>query len=695
MKKSGFRLAGLSAAGWTVLALLGHAGHRGQESGLEAADKLFSRPYVDVDEWREEPVRHRFIHGGFQGTDARFSFCFPPKESYRGRFFHYIAPAPGSEHEGTKGRGPENRVLFAISNGAYFIQTNLGGLTPAGGDPSIGGYRVSAAAARYSREIAAKIYGPHRPYGYAFGGSGGAYRTIACAENTAGVWDGFVPFVPGSPAAIPNVFSVRMLALRKLRGKFPLIVDSLEPGGSGDPYAVLNPEERAALLEASRMGFPVRSWFNFETIGFGAFPILMDLVKQTDPSYFDKDFWSTPGYAGADPGSDVQRARFRGRVTISRILRREPSLQAGTGPADGVDTAWQRGREFPAGFEIEEALPPDAVPARARVDSGLASGAEFLALRAEGKRIWIDAGLAGFYGGQPLAARLGRVQAGDRLWIDNSDFLAAQYYHRHQVPSAEFAVWNQFRGPDGRPAAPQRPALLGPGFARSAGGSIQSGRIRGKMIVVAALWDQDAFPWQADWYAGRVREALGQRFDDSFRLYYVDRALHGDVESQQNPRQTVSYLGVLHQALLDVSDWVERGKAPPASTKYSVVDGQVLVPDSARERLGLQPVVRLTANGGRRAEVKAGEPVKLTAFVEVPPGAGSIIAAEWSFGDGSAYVSAPLGKPSPRVTVRTRHRFERPGTYFVTLRAIAHRRAERNAVFGRIQTLDRVRVVVH
>ncbi len=212
------------------------------------------------------------------------------RHKYRGRFYRYIAPAPGSENEGVKGQGPDNRVAFAITHGAYFIETNLGGLKAAFGDPTVGGYRVSAAAARFSRQLASKLYGPHRPYGYAFGGSGGAYRTIACAENTTGVWDGFVPYVPGSPVAIPNVFSVRMLALRTLREKFPLIVDALEPGGNGNPYAGLIPEEKAVLREVTQMGFPIHSWFNHETIGLGAFPILLDSVMEAEAAYFQKDF---------------------------------------------------------------------------------------------------------------------------------------------------------------------------------------------------------------------------------------------------------------------------------------------------------------------------------------------------------------------------------------------------------------------
>ena len=58
----------------------------------------------------------------------------------------------------------------------------------------IGGYRPNAAAAKFSRRVAAALYGDDVPTrGYLYGGSGGAYQTIGGAEHTQGVWDGFVP----------------------------------------------------------------------------------------------------------------------------------------------------------------------------------------------------------------------------------------------------------------------------------------------------------------------------------------------------------------------------------------------------------------------------------------------------------------------------------------------------------------------
>lgn len=46
-------------------------------------DPQFANPYIDVDEWWDKPVKHHYIHGGFEGTLTRFCFYFPPEETYR------------------------------------------------------------------------------------------------------------------------------------------------------------------------------------------------------------------------------------------------------------------------------------------------------------------------------------------------------------------------------------------------------------------------------------------------------------------------------------------------------------------------------------------------------------------------------------------------------------------------------------
>lgn len=668
-------------------------------------DPLFKEPYVDTDEWRDSPVRHRYVHGGFKGTDTRFSFYFPPKEQYQGRFFQYITPVPDSETLSQGASGEEDKIGFSIASGAYFVETNGGGSTgvgrPGGGtEPTIGAYRANAASAQYSRVIAARIYGQHRPFGYAFGGSGGAYRTIGGIENTEGVWDGVVPYVVGSPMAIPNVFTVRMHAMRVLKGKFPQIIDALEPGGSGDMYAGLNTEEKEALREVTRLGFPPKSWFGYKTMGVHGFVAVYQGIVMADKQYFDNDFWKVPGYLGANPPASLLKARLQKTSKIKKGIPEDEAVKMGLmEPMSGrergtADLAWkslgQVEGTMPVAFQLEDVLPDiDFLGGDLIIKTGAAAGKTLQLRQISGDKV-----ILGATDRRVLAV----IKPGDEVGVDNSNFLAAQTYHRHQVPGREYRVWDLFRGPDGKPVYPQRPVLLGPLFTRAASGAVPTGKFMGKMIVVESLWDREAFPWQADWYRSKVKESLGNGADDHFRLWYVDHALHGDATKQEDPTRTISYLGVLQQALRDLSAWVEKGIDPPATTTYKVEDGQVVIPTTAAERKGIQPVVTVKANGGARTEVQVGKPVTFTAVIEVPPHTGKVVAAEWDFeGAGNFPVVGQLtdaNASGTRVTVKTTYGFAKRGTYFPALRAASQRQGDAKTPYARIQNLGRVRVVV-
>ena len=669
---------------------------------LVGADPLFKQPYIDVDEWRDTPTRHRYVHGGFKSTDTRFSFYFPPRARYRGHFFQYITPVPDSETLSQGNRGEEDRIGFSLASGAYFIETNGGGpagmaMPGSGVDPSIAGYRANAAAARYSRLVAQQIYGTKRPYGYAFGGSGGAFRTLGGIENTEGVWDGVVPYVVGSPMAIPNVFSVRMHAMRVLKDRFPRIVDAMDAGGSGDMYEGLDEEEAGALREVTRMGFPPQSWFGYKTMGVHAFTVLYPGIVQADPQYFI-DFWQVPGYLGANPPQSLLAARIQHRTTIRLTINEAEAGRRGlevshlTGQARGTaDKAWQAMQDaaakIPVAFQLTDAPPKvEFLGGDLIILTGAAAG-----MKVSLRQIVGDVVIVGVADPKVLSL----IASGDQVQVDNSNFLAAQTYHRHQVPGPDYSVWDQFRGPDGKPIYPQRPVLLGPLFAANASGSVQNGKFQGKMILIENLWDREAFPWQADWYRAKVRQNLGDRLDDHFRLWFVDHALHGDSTKQEDPTYTVSYLGVLQQALRDLASWVEKGQPPPQSTSYKMADGQVMVPATAAERNGIQPVIVVEANGHARAEVAVGEPVTLTARIDVPKQAGSIVSAEWDLdGSGSYGIKADVNETQASSSLKLVHSFDKAGTYFVTLRAASQRDGNRETPFTRVQNLGRARVVV-
>lgn len=658
-------------------------------------DTNFQKPYIDIDEWRDGGVHYHYIHGGFEGTEVRFSLYFPEKDNYKGRFFHFMAPVQGSEDASQALNGEEDKIAFAITHGAYFVESNMGG--PSANNTTI--YQTSAAVAEYSRKIAAKLYGPHRPFGYIYGGSGGGFKSMSCFENT-NVWDGAVPFVIGSPMAIPNVFTARAHALRILRNKLPLIADAMEPGGSGDIYTGLNQEEREALEEVTKMGFPTRVWFSHEYVGLGALPIFVPVMEQADPQYF-KDFWTVPGYLGADPTSSAVRDRIQYKTVITEAHLISNKINEKDEKETGVDDAWQRFKSiditlFQPWVRLESVPVGDVYLTGANIVfiSGEAVGCKIPLDRLEGDKAYVGEG----FGVEGMLEILEKVKPGDEVMLDNSNFIAVQTYHRHQVPLNDFEVWNQFRDAEGKPLYPQRPFLLGPTIARGGAGSIQSGRFKGKMIVVATLLDESAFPWQADWYRSKVKEVLGDSESDSFRLWFIDNAMHGDHTHSPDELHLVSYLGALHQALLDISEWVERGTTPPNSSEYSVSDGQVFVTLNANERKGIQPVVALKANGVECTVVEAGEPVYFTAEVVVPFHAGKLTSAEWSFEGEDDYPVkgefASINSDGAIATVEAKYIFSKPGTYFPVLRVKSNRKGDLNNLFAQVKNISRVRVIV-
>jgi hypothetical protein len=631
-------------------------------------DPVLNQPYTDVDERRtttdpatDVTVSYRYIHGGFTGTNTRFSLYFPEPSQYRGRFFQSTYPTLSQED------ASPTTIAFAISHGAYVVSTNNNGGLPAG--LPLAAYRANAAAAKHSRVVAEQVYGEiDRPRGHIYGGSGGAYQTIGAVENTERVWDGSVPFVPGTPNSIPSYQAMQLLGLRVLHDDLPRIVDALEPGGSGRPYAGLGAEERAVLREATRLGFPLRGWWDHRALTGGSFSAVQGGVRALDPTYVN-DFWTDPGYEGGEPS--VRAARVQQDATVVGLT--------GT-PTSGVELSRVAPGELLTGAELT-------------ITSGPAAGGTLTIANVTGNRVT-------FAGADPNVT--GAIQAGDTVRIDNSWSLALQYYPRHQVPSADMYGWNQYRDAEGDPLYPQRP-LVGPTFAASTGGSVATGRFHGKMIMLGSLVDIEAFPWSADWYRTQARAAQGDALGDNFRLWYMDNAGHTEPRSTYANTHIVDYQGEIQQALLDLDAWVAEGAPPPDSTIYDVdSDNQVRVPANAAHRRGAQPVVTLSATASRahpragRVDVAVGQPVRFSAEAQAPPRTGEIVSAEWDFeGTGTYPDHARIRHTRRTVHLDATHTFTRPGTYFPVVRVTSQRDGDQATPYTRIPNLARVRVVVH
>lgn len=676
-------------------------------------DEQFSNGYIDIDEERTRrldngtELPYRYMHGGFKGTPVRFSFCYPSKEAYEGRFYQYLSPFPGPEEElaSLPVTGEDDKSAFCLTHGAYYVESNMGSSARhANSDDNTMTHRSSAAAAEFSRVMAQKVYGyEHRPYGYVYGGSGGGYRTIACIENT-NAFDGAAPYVIGSPYAIPNCQTTRAYAERILRNKMPQIIDAIDAGGSGDPYAVLTEEEAAVLREVTLFGYPLKSWFASADLNDGALPVLAPGVKAMDPAYFE-DYWKVPGYLGADPQGNAVKDRICMDSKVRLVYVPEVKGQMLEGKIDtrnGVNDAWKKmvssselGTE--PWIELEEVPEGENLylkGAEITFTTGKATGKRLQIGRVEEKRIYITEG----FGMDPILETLSLLEQGDEVHLDNSDYIAIQTYHRHQVPTPDYKAWDQFRDGEGNPLYPQQRTLVGPVFCGNGPGCKQNGLVQGKILIVAALMDEQAYPWQADWYRRKIASVHDGNDKDYCRLWYMDNVLHDDQTASANELYATTYLSGLKQALVDLAAWVEKGVEPLPSSNYRVNVGQVEVPESAKERGGIQPVVHLLANDSKCAHVKAGEAVIFTARAEVPEGAGSLTSVEWSFeGEEDFPYKGEFEFPDGcdrRGEAKAEHRFEKTGTYFVVVRVRSQREGKKDDLFTQVRNIDRVRVVV-
>ena len=656
-------------------------------------DLLLTKPFIDAEEPRTRGgTPFTYVHGGFEGTNVKFMFCFPEKDKYEGRFYHFLSPAPGPDEEiaslSPKREGMTDHIVFALTHGAYFVESNMGASSNFGAnsDPTIL-YRSSAAVAEYSREVATRLYGCSRPFGYVYGGSGGGFKTCSCIENTS-AFDGAVPYVTAAPVALPNIMTVGAHAARILRNKMEWIADVTEPGSDHDVHSGLNDEEKAAFDEVTRMGFPPQSWAmyamaaKFGMGGGGSFGLFAPQVRMIDPEYFS-DFWTKAGYLGTEPDSSALRDRVKCEAVIRSIYI--PEKIAKTSGIDGrnaAGNAWEKmiDSRFAGNPVIEvENLPELSYPVgiNIRFLDGESAGAE-AGVKAIAGNMLI---LSQTFLGSILEETLTKAKPGDVILLDNSDSIAIQTYHRHQVPTPDFTVWDQFRNADGTPKYPQRENQLCMGFAYNGAGSIQNGNIQCKTLMVNCIADGGATTWMADWYRCKVRENFGADVENRFRLWCMENCGHMDSDPSTDPLREPTYLGALYRALIEVAQWVEKGKEPAPNTRYTLTDGQPSVPENAMERGGVQAAVSLMANGKRRAEVKAGETVRFTSKISLPADGERIILTEWSF-EGEDF--------TPGAT-EAEHVFKKPGTYFVSLRVQSNNRDD---CFTAIQNIDRARVVV-
>jgi hypothetical protein len=678
-------------------------------------DGFFGAPYVDADEVLEQPLSHRRIHGGFADTDTRFTFYFPTDGSYDGRL---IQPLEGAHagHETVYGSPQmDGRIGFpaAARRGAYMVESNMGHIGDdvdprAGDDPTLYGHRAAAESARFSKHVAAQIYGAPPHHAYVYGGSGGARRSPLCLENCPDVWDGALPFMgggeiaehgstrrikTGAPMAFGTMFNVQRILGRKILD----VADAVAPGGSGNPYDGLTTHQREELATLYRLGFPRGDEFIIgEPFGqIWLWTSIADMLAEQDPSYFE-NFWTTPGYVGHDQPEvvDGDLINIHGKVSrvfTARDLQELPQFAAPEFTSmRNLSVALSAGNfDLPVAVEVEGLGNGYRLGAGVRLTSGKAAGRQLYTIGSAGSVMSCDGH------GEANLLRFTGVAPGDEVHVDNRKFLAFCYFARHHL--LDEPQFEAFRV-DGRPIYPQHPApLMSPLM-----GVAYSGQFKGKLLWIHHTHDASLWPPQGVVYRDAVLNAQGEKgAAERFRLRWTENAEHMTplrIPSAPNRAANtwlIDYYSIIEQSVQDLIDWVERG-VEPAGTRFSYRDGRVSLPASASERGGIQPVVSVTANGASLARAKVGEPVTLAVQGEAPPGAGTIVEVEWDFEGAGTYPYRHEGVDgsASRVSLSTTHAYGRPGTYFATARVCSRRDGDVANPTCRIPNLAQARIVV-
>jgi hypothetical protein len=678
-------------------------------------DQYFGKPYIDRDEDREKPWPHRNVHGGFEGTDTRFTFYFPAQEEWAGRMYHPLEGAHAGHEEAFAGMmGQLMGGLPMIARlGGYMVESNCGhigdDLDPrAGADPTLYGHRAGIEAARFSKHVAKQVYGREPDYSYVWGGSGGGRRSPLHLEYCDGVYDGALPFMGGGnvephgtksrvrseqPVHFGSMFNVQRLLDG---GKLDAVIDAMQPGGTGNPFEGLTTHERGELAALYRLGYPRGDEFMIsKPMGqIWLWSSIAEMLIEEDADYFTS-FWTKPGYVGFDELQYLEKDLIDLDRPVARtVSARDLSGAEFAGPeyadtrARAIFSASNTGNwDLPIAVHVPGLGEGYRLGAGVRILTGAAAGRQLYCTQFIGDLLFCD-GRA-----EANLERFRGVAAGDMVHVDNRAFLAFCYYYRYHISDDPL---NNFLRLDGEPIYPQHDVPL----ASPLMGVPYSGQYEGKLLWIHHTHDASLWPPQGIIYKRAVEAAQGpEQARDRFRLQWTENAEHvTPLLLPSNPVRATStwlidYMPSIEQGLADLANWVEKG-VPPPETNYTFADGKVSLPSTAAARGGTQPVLEVAADGKTRLQVRVGQPFALRVAAEAPPGAGAITQIDWDL-DGSGRFATTQRIPAgeTQVIASLSHSYDTGGTYFPVARVRLNREGDPTAA-RQVENLAAARVIV-
>jgi plastocyanin len=684
-------------------------------SGYRVTDDFFGAPYVDIDEVLDAPASHRYVHGGFEGTDTRFALRFPIDDSYAGRMFQPLEGANAGHEDVFAGAlgSMMGGLEMTFRLGGYMVETNMGHIgdvkdPKAGDDPTIYGWRAAAESARFSKYVAAQILGAAPHHSYVWGGSGGARRSPLCLAYAPDAWDAAMPFMGDAldgefgdwrrVRTVAQHFCAMFNVQRVLKHKIWDVIDAMLPGGSGNPFEGLDTHQREELATLYRLGYPRGDEFMIhQPMGqIWLWSSYAERLLNDYPEYWEA-FWTKPGHIGFDAPQLVDDDLIDAHTTVVRAIYAKdlmeeerfqtPECAQLRGMAmlfAGMHNMW----DTPMAVELADVPPGYVLGAGVRLTSGAAAGRQLYCLNGVDNVLLCDGE------GEASNKRFSGVEPGDAVHFSNRQFLAYCYMHRHHSNAVE-VDYASLRV-DGVPIYPQYEIPeMSPFMA-----TCHTGKFDGKMMWIHHTHDASLWPSQGIGMRNNVIRERGDQADDYFVLRWTQNAEHvppqmaASPPGRDNRTWLVDYAPILEQCLADLAEWVEGG-ARPSESAFEYKDGKVTLPPTAAERGGIQPVLRVTANGSERAEVSPGSKVTLTVHAEVPPHAGTVVAVAWDLdGSGNYAVTQEVDGTQRTVELSITHTFDTPGTHFPTAIVHSHRGGDVNATSRRIPNLGSARVVV-
>jgi len=611
------------------------------------------------------------VHGSFENTHTRFILCFPHAKNYDGRFIQHLEGGlGGNEYTGYVAGG----LYLARRNNAYYVESNQGhsgDLRVLRDHASVFDWEASAKTAQYGREFAKKLYGEEPHHGYLYGGSGGGYRCVKCAEAPTKMWDAFMPMIMSYPSFFTFYDSIMALTVQILGDKIKDVVDATDPGGNGNPFETLeNNLQKEALTNLYQSGFPRGAEAQLKPNPF--WPYAMQILP--DPKHW-KTFWDEPGFEGKDDDHIVRSLLIEEDVEVEELLKVNQirPLIVVNDLDDGMLKDLRFSKKANIGMKVKCKNPGKYVGCTMQLPNG--------------RKMYCthnsDDVLVALFSRHSLDD----VKKGDIVHLDNRRLVAFSFHHRHFVSNRYPEMKHFFI--DGIP-------IYKPSSRSLDHIPVPSGKFHGKMIIVQNAQDCDACPSNARAYIESVRNHLGNSLDNYFRIYWTENACHLQPLTSVESTRYIPWGSIVSQAMNDLIKWIEEDISPPSSTNYKFnTHSALILPDNASERKGIQPTVKLTINGKKKANIKLGQTVSFDGEAEAPPNTGYFIKLEWDFdGSGKFSYREELSGNEASIKPTTSHEYKKPGTYFVTLRVFLERNGDKRDIIHHNINQSRVRVIV-